>query len=186
MGVDLSEAEENRRRLREQHRELGEKPRHDVDYQEAVSALLRTTVDLLDSEGRAVKAAEEERRRERAKTIRVISAATAGVAAFLLLSAAVGWIGRWWLPMVAAGLVALADLRAEPRRPVGGQGLRLLRAAVLGVAAVAAVLVAFGALPGWCAVIVGLVLFGVVVSGGAGAPTSSASGPTPREERHGD
>ncbi|CUU57453.1 hypothetical protein Ga0074812_112113 [Parafrankia irregularis] len=165
MDVDLSEAEEIQQRLRAQHRALGEKPRQGAEYQDAVNGLLRTTVELLDSKDRAEKAAEERRRLAAVRTIRMVSAVTAGVAALVLVSAAAGWVSRWWLLMGVSGLLALVDLGAESRRPRIGQDRRLLRAVALAATAAAAVLVAFGALPGWCAVIVVLAVLGVLLSG---------------------
>jgi hypothetical protein len=122
-------------RLRQQHEQLRSLTAGQPGYDDAARAVIERTFELIDLEERLPLLLDETRREVSRRVVRWAGLVSSAVVMVCAVAAALGWVSRWWLPLLALLLPATLLLLVVPvsapgdRHPAQRVGAGLIAAA---------------------------------------------------------
>jgi hypothetical protein len=168
-------------RLRRQHEQLRTLTAGQPGYEDAARAVIERTFELIDLEERLPLLLDETRREVSRRVVRWAGLASSAVVVLCAVASALGWVSRWWLPLLALLLPATLWLLVVPVSPPGDRhSAQRVGAVLIAAAAALTPLVITGVLGVWAAALVVLVAaagvgYLVRVTVPPGQPTRRAS-----------
>jgi hypothetical protein len=145
-------------RLRRQHEQLRSLTAGQPGYDDSARAVIEQTFALIDLEERLPLLLDEARRELSVRVVRWAGLGSSVVVVLCAVAAAVGWVSRWWLPLLALLLPATLWLLVVPVSPPGDRhSAQRVGAALIAAAAAITPLVITGVLGMWAVVLVLLV-----------------------------
>jgi hypothetical protein len=142
-------------RLRQQHEQLRSLNPGQPGYEDAARAVIERTFQLIEAEERLPLLLDEARHEVSRRVVRWAGLAASAVVVLCAVASALGWVSRWWLPLLALLLPATLWLLVVPVSPPGDRhSAQRVGAGLIAAAAALTPLAVTGVLGLWAAVVV--------------------------------